>query len=140
MNYFFLLPSIAYAQYGSLPPLSNPNALVQRLASIGSVAVYLLIALAVVYIVYAIVMYFIKGEEGDENRKKAGMRILWGIVGLAIIVSLWGIVNLLINTFWTNNTVPAFPNADFINKPTGSSGSATYDPYHGRPNNPYGPN
>jgi len=61
-----------------------------------------------------VVQYLIKGKEGDETRRAAGMQIFWGIVGLAIIVSLWGIVNLVLNTFWTNTSRPDLPNANFV--------------------------
>ena len=72
--------------------------------------------MAVLYIVYACVRYFVMGKEGDEGRKEAGMKILWGIVGLFIIVSLWGLVNLLVNTFPTTNQLPpnSIPTANFV--------------------------
>jgi hypothetical protein len=106
---------------GSLNQITNINGLTSRIASIGTVAVYLLTALAVVYIVWATVQYFIKGKEGDESRRAAGMNILWGIVGLFIIISLWGLVNLLLQTFGTDTTVPnKLPQANFVtNSATG---------------------
>ena len=102
---------------GALSQIDNINDLVGRIASIGDVILYILMALAVVYIVYYIVLYFIKGSSGDESRKVAGMNILWGIVGLAIIVSIWGLVSILINTFYTDPTAPIdrFPSANFVN-------------------------
>ena len=110
--------NIAYAQGGSLNQIENINNLVVRLASLGDVVVYLLVSLAVVYIVWSVVQYFIKGKEGDESRKEAGLRILWGLVGLFVIVSLWGLVNILVRTFSTDANVPRdrFPSADFVNK------------------------
>ncbi|MBU6231069.1 MAG: hypothetical protein KGI45_02335 [Patescibacteria group bacterium] len=103
-----------------LAPVYDANSLAVRLASIGDVVIYLLVALAVVYIVWTVFQYFVKGKEGDENRKEAGMRIFWAILGLFIIVSLWGLVNILVNTFWTGyNQAPAqqFPNANFVSGP-----------------------
>jgi len=98
----------------TLQPIGNVNQLVLRIVGIGNVVVYLLVALAIIYIIWSVVQYFIKGNEGDETRHQAGMQIFYGIVGLAIIVSLWGLVNLLLNTFWTNTDRPDLPNADFI--------------------------
>ncbi len=113
-----ILYSIAQAQTGPLSQIDNANDLVDRIASIGNVVVYLLVALAVVYIVWATVQYIMMGDSG-EGRREAGMRIMWGIVGLAIIVSIWGLVNILLNTFATDYTTPTntngFPNANFIN-------------------------
>lgn len=107
-----LLPSLASAQ--SLRRINDINSLAGRLLSIGDLVIYLLVFIGVIFLVYNIVWYFIK--PAGESRKDAGMNILWGIVGLAIIVSLWGLVNLLVNTFYTepNITPDRFPNANFI--------------------------
>jgi ABC-type thiamin/hydroxymethylpyrimidine transport system permease subunit len=61
-----------------------------------------LIALAVVYFVWGVVTYVISS---DEEAKKAGRdRIIFGIIGLAVIIGMWGLVNLLANTFSLNNS------------------------------------
>lgn len=107
----------------TLNPINNLSQLATRLSTIGNVIIYLLIGLGVIYIVWAVVQYFIKGKEGDESRHEAGMHILWGIVGLAIIMSLWGLVNILIQTFGTTtNNLPSGPNADFVNTTNGQPG------------------
>jgi hypothetical protein len=54
-------------------------------------------ALGVVYLVWGIVEYFIRDNE--EAKKKGRDRIIYGIVGLAIIIGLWGLVNLVVHTF-----------------------------------------
>ena len=66
----------------------------------------LLIALGVVYFIWGVVQYVIAG--GEEAKKQGRERIIYGIIGLTIIVSLWGLVNLVVNTFGlsTNNTMP----------------------------------
>lgn len=120
-----MFPLLTQAQ--SLSRISNVNNLATRLAGIGNIITYLLVGLAVIYIVWHIVQYFIKGE---SDRTEAGMNILWGIVGLFIIVSLWGLVNILVNTFYTDPNIPKdrFPNANFISNSntinTGSTNSS----------------
>ncbi|MFA6404457.1 MAG: pilin [Candidatus Paceibacterota bacterium] len=108
--------------------INNANDLFGRLMYLGNLIIYLLIALGVVYIVWNIVIYFIKGKEGDENRRESGKHIMWGIVGLAIILSVWGLVNILVNTFRTNPNEPRdrFPNADFVNSQSGQTNSGQY--------------
>lgn len=60
-----------------------------------------LIALGVLYFVWGVVQYVIAS---DEEAKKAGRdRIIYGIIGLAVIIGVWGLVNLLRNTFGLNN-------------------------------------
>ncbi|MEK9177939.1 MAG: hypothetical protein AAB777_02340, partial [Patescibacteria group bacterium] len=63
----------------------------------------------------------------DPSKKTIALgNIGYGLVGLAIIVSIWGLVNILVGTFNTApNNAPKerFPSADFINS-NGSDGNA----------------
>lgn len=86
-------PTFAFAQ----TPLVDINTVAAKANSIGNLFVELLISLAVIYIIYSVVRYLIAG--GDEDRGKAGMNILYGVVGLFVILSIWGLVFLLVNTF-----------------------------------------
>lgn len=101
----FVIPAVVSAQ--ALTPITNVNNLSTRLLGIGNVVIYILGSLAVVYIVWNVVQYFIHGE---SDKKEAGMNIIWGIVGLFVIVSIWGLVNILTNTFKTISTDQAIPN------------------------------
>jgi hypothetical protein len=114
-----IIPSLLFAQTASnVGRIDNANDLVKKIVAIGDVVIYLLISFAVIYIIWYTVLYFIKGEKGDESRKVAGTQIIWGIVGLAIILSIWGLVNILLGTFSVNNQLPLnrVPSADFINE------------------------
>ena len=57
----------------------------------------LLLALAVVYFVWGVVRFMI--SDSEEAKTKGKDQIIYGIVGLAVIIGLWGIVNLVTNTF-----------------------------------------
>jgi Type IV secretion system pilin len=62
-----------------------------------------LIALGVVYFVWGVITYVISS---DEEAKTAGRdRIIYGIIGLAVIIGVWGLVKILGNTFGINNNV-----------------------------------
>jgi hypothetical protein len=98
-------PVSVFAQTSAV---TDVNSLSAKLAGIGNIVVYLLVALAIIFIVWNVVIYVIKGE-GDA-RSKAGLNILWGIVGLFVIVSIWGLVNILTNTFKTTPTNQPLPN------------------------------
>ncbi len=61
-----------------------------------------LIGLGVVYFVWGVITYVISS---DEEAKKAGRdRIIYGIIGLAVIIGLWGLVRILTDTFSISNT------------------------------------
>ena len=60
-------------------------------------AIPVLITLGVVYFVGGVVQYMIGG--GEEAKQKGRDRIIYGIIGLAVITSLWGLVNVVVTTF-----------------------------------------
>lgn len=103
----FFAPVITFAQVvsGRLSGnIDDADAVVDRLISFFNVAIYVLISFAVVYLVWLIVRYFIMadGDDRSEVLKKIG----YGILALFIILSIWGLVNILVRTFGTENRVP----------------------------------
>ncbi len=71
----------------------------------------LLIALGVVYFVWGVISFVIAS---DEEAKTTGRdRMIYGIIGLAVIIGLWGLVRIVTNTFGLNNvtniTYPTVP-------------------------------
>ena len=54
-------------------------------------------ALAVVYFVWG-VMQFIKNSDNPEKRGEGYQHMIWGIVGLFIMVSAKGIINIILST------------------------------------------
>jgi uncharacterized membrane protein len=71
--------------------------LISHIASILSDVVLLLVAFAVVVFLWGVVKYIMSGDN-EEKRKEARQYITWGIVGLFVMVSVWGLVNILIDT------------------------------------------
>jgi bacteriorhodopsin len=96
------VPTLVSAQ--TLETIKNINDVAAKATNIGNLVVALAISLCVVWIIVSIVRYFIAG--GDDAAKNAKSSIIFGVVGLFIIMSIWGLVNILRNTFNTNNVVP----------------------------------
>lgn len=67
-------------------------------------AIPVLVALGVVYFVYGVVTYVINDDE--EAKQKGRDRILYGVIGLAVILSVWGLVYLVLNTFQISGNTP----------------------------------
>jgi hypothetical protein len=94
--------------------LSNSSTLLTLLCRIGQIInaiVPVLIALGVLYFVWGVIQYVVSG---DEEAKTAGRdKMIMGIIGLAVILGLWGLVNILRNTFGVSNvqniTLPTVP-------------------------------
>ena len=53
-----------------------------------------LFALTTLYFVYGLFIFFTHGED-PESRKTGQTHILWGVVGIAIMVSVYGIVRFV---------------------------------------------
>ncbi len=58
----------------------------------------LLFALAFLYFLYGVAVYYLNPLD-TEKRAEGGQHILWGLVGLFIMFSVYGIIRLVLGTF-----------------------------------------
>jgi predicted PurR-regulated permease PerM len=81
-------------------PIAEAN-VTTLMASVNKVIInpliILLFALAAVYFIYGIVMYFLS-PDNEEVRTKSKTHMLWGVIGMFIMVSVFGILSLIMNT------------------------------------------
>ncbi len=81
---------------------ANQNAntietIICRIGLIMNTIIPFLIILGVLYFIWGVITYMIASE---EEAKTAGRnRIIFGIIGLAVIIGVWGLVRILNNTF-----------------------------------------
>jgi uncharacterized membrane protein YidH (DUF202 family) len=54
-------------------------------------------AVAIVLFAYG-VFEFVRGADNPETRKQGQMHMLWGIIGLAIMVSVFTIMRIILNS------------------------------------------
>lgn len=92
----FLIPK-AYA--AGLPGETTVfDTLLQKiLTNVVNPIIYLIAALAVAYFVWG-VMIFIKNADNPTKRTEGYQHMIWGIVGLFIMVSAKGIINIILTT------------------------------------------
>lgn len=115
-----LTPFITFAEQ-----LRDINSVAKRAVDLGNLAIYVMITLSVIWIIYSTVRYIVMGGAGGEERAKGGMNILYGVIGLFLILSIWGIVNILVKSFvFETNTRPSFENIS-IPDPVSGGSSAT---------------
>jgi hypothetical protein len=57
----------------------------------------LMVGVAVIYFIWG-VFEFIRNAESSDERKKGGMHMLYGAVGLFIMIAAYGILNLILGT------------------------------------------
>lgn len=87
------------------------QAIICNIGNILDIVIPVLIILGVVYFVWGVVTYVISS---DEEAKKAGKdRMIFGIIGLVVIVAMWGLVGIVTKTFGlsgtTEYTIPTVP-------------------------------
>ncbi len=65
----------------------------------------LLFSLATVGFIWGVIQMVINPEDA-EKRKQGKMYMIWGIVALFVMLSIWGLVSILSNTFGINTVIP----------------------------------
>ncbi|HYF29209.1 MAG TPA: pilin [Candidatus Paceibacterota bacterium] len=103
-----LLPLFASAQ-SSID--DNPLAKFLRaiIEFINDIVVPLVFALAFVAFLWGIFQYFILGGADEEKRAEGRSFAIWGIIAFFVMVSIWGIVNLLVSSFSFDERAPNTP-------------------------------
>lgn len=101
-----LAPVVAFAQ-GPTPTTTTSAAAVCKTGELGGIlckvsqliagVLPVLIALAVLYFVWGIISFVIADEE--EAKTKGRDRIIYGVIGLAVIIGMWGLVAIFNTTF-----------------------------------------
>jgi hypothetical protein len=86
----FVTPAVAFAQNATqLFALLN---IVQK--TLGYV-MPIVIVLGVIYVIWGVIQFVTKTNE--EERAKAKGAILYGVIGLFVVISIWGLVGFLQN-------------------------------------------
>ena len=94
-------PFVFFAAVGDTCSTGELKDIICMVQEILEMVVPLLVTLGIIYFVWGIITYVIAD---DEEAKSSGRnRIIWGLVGLAVIVSMWGLVRLLTETAGVNN-------------------------------------
>ena len=102
-----LAPSFAFAQ-----TLGNIETLIKSIGNLVEIALPIVVALGLIGFFWGLVKYIF--AQGDETAKTDAKRImLWGVVALFVMVSVWGLVRFVGNAFGINQggtvTLPSVP-------------------------------
>lgn len=84
-------------------PINDLSSVSWLVSDVLSVIFPVLLAIAVFVIVWGIFKFILNA--GDEEARKTGRSfILWGIVGIFLMFSVWGLVRILTGTIQFENT------------------------------------
>jgi hypothetical protein len=106
-------PALALAADSTAAPIARTvDGALDWVIYIAGRALPLLILAALVLFLFGIVKRFFWSKDAAD-KGEAGKYILWGIVALFVMVSVWGLVNVLRSSFNLDNTnipiAPAIP-------------------------------
>ncbi len=87
---YLFSPNIAYASFDSF--LANIN------QQIINPLISFLFALAIIYFLYG-VFQFISNQDSEEKKTTGKAHMIWGIIGITIMLSVWTILNIILSTF-----------------------------------------
>lgn len=80
----------------------NLFGILDTFAGLIDLATPIVVALALLYFFWGLATYILNA--GDEEKKKNGRNIMiWGLLALFIMVSVWGIINVVRDTFDLRN-------------------------------------
>jgi len=116
------------------------NGIISILGSIVLFINYVLLpfifALAFLFFIWNAFRYFILGANSEEGREKAGRLALYSILAFVLMVSIWGIVNMLVNGFGIDRDNSIIP--DYIEEnrnPWGETQQRSFDDEKNTSNN-----
>ncbi len=100
----FALPLVSLAQ--SVRNVSDAGTLI--INTINNILVPVLFAVAFIVFLWGAFYTFIVGANDTDVKDKGKNLMLWGLIGFFVMVSIWGLVNILTGTVgFGNNTGPS---------------------------------
>ncbi len=105
----FALPVMALAQFGTVDTFFNNIS-----GFINSVLIPLIFAIALLVFLYGVFKYFILGGGNESAREEGKQLVMYAIVGFVLMVSIWGIVNIIAGGLFPDNTPPNTPSGPDI--------------------------
>lgn len=86
--------------------LASPNPKIQHLLSYGGCIIShsvipLIFAIATIMFIWGVVQFVINSDE-EAKKEKGKQFMIWGIIALTVMISVWGLVNILGGTFGIN--------------------------------------
>ncbi len=103
----FALPLVSFA---AITNISDTGSFI--IGIINNVLVPVLFAIAFIVFLWGAFNTFILGANSDEVKEKGKNLMLWGLIGFFVMVSVWGLVNILTGSVqFGSNTAGTLPSA-----------------------------
>lgn len=96
-----MFPSIAHAA----PPATLDDFLSRVSYFILNPIIGLLFALALMYFLWG-VFVFVKNSDNDQDKEEGRQHMIWGLIGMLIMVGAYAIITIITGTFGVSNPFP----------------------------------
>ncbi|MEQ1499986.1 MAG: hypothetical protein ABL917_01275 [Parcubacteria group bacterium] len=114
-----VFPALAHAQ------LEGVEGLLVALRRLLNLTIPVLIALSVVYFMWGVAQFILNDASNEKTREDGKKKMLWGVIALFVMVSIFGILAFIGNTLDIENP--------YTNSPTNNPGNY-YDLFSGQEN------
>src|SRR5438067_8602347 len=85
--------------------------------------IFFLFALALLYFIWGVVRFISGLSKGSQDGIKNGRKhLIWGILGLAVMISAFGIMNFIFNTVTNQGTIKGITGQDVTKPPVIDTG------------------
>lgn len=99
----FLMPTVALAEFNPAPIGGYMSSMT---SFINGYIIPFIIAASIVVFMWGMFQFFVVGATNEEKREKGKQLAIWAVVGLVLMLSLQGIVNLFADAFgFTGGTI-----------------------------------
>tara|TARA_B100000508_G_scaffold140740_2_gene143160 strand:- start:1315 stop:1680 length:366 start_codon:yes stop_codon:yes gene_type:complete len=87
-----LTPMLALAQFGEIDDFLGDIS-----DFINNILIPLLFAIALFFFLWGVFKFLIQGKDDSADREEGRRYMIWAIIGFVVMVSVFGIVNLIAN-------------------------------------------
>lgn len=101
-----LLPFFAYAEESV-----TITAIFNRLTQVLTLLIPFLTLLATVVFLWGVLQYITAGAD-EKKIEEAKQVVVWGIIALAVMLTAWGFVKIVIDAIFGGETLPPLPGPD----------------------------
>lgn len=99
--------SVGFSTQGSCNGAAGYAILIMGI--INHVLVPVIFTIAFVVFIWGMFKYFIAGGANPEEQAKGWKLLMYGLIGFAVMISIWGLVNIILHTFHLSDTAPPYP-------------------------------
>lgn len=100
------------------PTTAAPKTITQLLGLFSgfiNILTAILVSVAILMFIWGVIQYVSSG--GDEEKQTAARStMIYGIIGIFVIVAVWGLVNILKNTFIGDNSTNSAPCVPYVDQ------------------------